>query len=264
MSFTEFLSFKGIYIDETQVKKGLLLERQQYVIKNALQEYLSFGGFPEIIQKDLIFKTKILAQYFDDILFKDIVDRYTVNSQKAKDLALYLLTNITGQISLRSLRAMLGLSYESIKDYLSYYAEAFFLFAIDHFSYSMKTQKMNPSKIYCIDTGLRNAVSSSFSKDEGKLAENVVINELKHRGCDVYYWKSGKQHEVDCIIKNKDQTLTAINITYTDSINDREFLSLKEFAKEFPSTNTLICITKNMEKQEQGITYIPLWKWLLI
>jgi predicted AAA+ superfamily ATPase len=158
---------------------------------------------------------------------------------------------------------MLGLSYESIKDYLSYYAEAFFLFAIDHFSYSMKTQKMNPSKIFCIDTGLRNAVSFRFSQDEGKLAENLVMTELKRRGDDVYYWKSGKQHEIDCVIKNKDQTLTAINITYTDKINSRECASLKEFADEFPKTQQLVCITKNVEKQEQGITYIPLWKWLL-
>jgi len=263
LSFKEFLSFKDISVNDSQLKKGLILERQQYVIINAFQEYLRYGGFPEIVQKDLLFKTKILAQYFDDILYKDIVDRYMVNSRKVKDLALYLLTNITGEISLRSLRAKLGLSYESIKDYLSYYAEAFFLFAVNHFSYSMKTQKMNPSKIFCIDTGLRNAVSFRFSQDEGKLAENLVMTELKRRGDDVYYWKSGKQHEIDCVIKNKDQTLIAINSTYTDKINSRECASLKEFADEFPKTQKLICITKNVEKQEQGITYIPLWKWLL-
>jgi len=263
LSFYEFLRFKDIDVNPAQIKKGLILKPQTYLIMNMLHEYLKYGGFPEIVKKDDLFKTRVLAQYFDDMIFKDIIDRYTVNTQKAKDLALYLFTNITTEISLRSLRTMLGLSYESIKDYLSYYAEAFFLFSIDHFSYSMKAQKTNPSKIYCIDTGLRNAISFTFSRDEGKLAENLVITELKRRGNDIYYWKSKKQHEIDFIVKNDDNTLTAINVTYSDDIHPREWTALHKFSEEYPQATSLICITKNLEKKEEEITYIPLWKWLL-
>ena len=81
--------------------------------------------------------------------------------------------------SLRNIRNALQLSYDTSKDYLSYYKEAFLFFILDHFSYSFKEQKTLASKIYCIDNGLRNAVSFAFSKDEGKLVENIVFLELR-------------------------------------------------------------------------------------
>ena len=153
------------------------------------------------------------------------------------------------------------MSYDTIKDYLSYYTEAFLFFSVDHFSYSFKEQKTLPSKIYCIDNGLRNAVSFKFSKDDGKLAENLVFVELKRRDKYVYYWKN--KNEVDFIIKNKDNKLTAINVSYSDDAKEREMNGLKELKKKYDKTEELIIITKDLEKEENGIKFIPLWKWLL-
>ncbi len=263
LSFKEYLLFKETNIDLNILNKGILLDSDKYILLNTFDEYLDYGGFPAVFFREKEFKVRILAQYFDDILYKDIVDRYNLNSQKAKDLAIYLITNFTSLISLRSLRTSLGLSYETIKDYLSYFKEAFLFFTIDHFSYSLKEQKTNPSKIYCIDNGLRNAVSFKFSEDEGKLAENLVFIELRRYGKEVYYWKSEKQREVDFVIKNLDQSLTAINVSYTDEINIREINALIDFKKLFEKTKQIIIITKNLEKTENEIRFIPLWRWLL-
>ena len=80
-------------------------------------------------------------------------------------------------------------------------------------------------------------------------------------GQQAYYWKN--KGEVDFILKEKNQDLTAINVSYTDEIPEREIKALLEFKKEFKNTTKLILITKEIEKTEQGITLIPLWKWLL-
>lgn len=261
LSFDEFLLFNNITIDKNNIKKGLLLEKTRLLILKSLDEYLSLGGFPEVVLKSKNFKTKLLEQYFDDILYKDIIDRYNLNSQKTKDLALYLMTNFTSFISLRNLRNSLGISYDTINDYLSYYTEAFLFFTADHFSYSFKEQKTLASKIYCIDNGLRNAVSFKFSKDEGKLAENCVFIHLKRQGKYAYYWKN--QNEADFVIKNADYSLEAINVSYTDEINEREIKGLQEFKKQNKKTKKLTIITKDTEKKESGIEYVPLWKWLL-
>ena len=236
----------------------MILDRTKYKIANHLKKFINLGGFPEVFFKSEEFKIKILEQYFDDILYKDIIDRYNLNSQKAKDLALYLITNFTGLISLRNLRNSIGISYDTIKDYISYYKEAFLFFSLDHFSYSFKEQKISASKIYCIDNGLRNAVSFKFSKDEGKLAENLVFVELKRRNKDVYYW-----NDVDFVVKNKNNSLTAINVSYTDNIDERETKGLLKFKKEFNQAKELMIITKDLEKKERNIIFIPLWKWLL-
>jgi len=263
LSFEEFLLFKNIKVDKSDLKKGITLEKTRISILRALDEYLEFGGFPEVLFKNRYFKTKLLEQYFDDILYKDIIDRYDLSSQKLRDLALYLMTNFTGFISLRSIRNALGISYDTTKDYFSYYKEVFLFFTVDHFSYSFKEQKTLPSKVHCVDNGLRNAVSFKFSKDKGKLAENAVLVELKRRRKDIYYWKD--RSEVDFIIKNRDQTLTAINVSYTDDIPEREVYSLKEFASKYKNKiKELVLITENTEKKEQGILFIPLWKWLIL
>ncbi len=261
LSFEEFLLFKGLSISKENIKKGILLEKARFSIFKYLKEYLNIGGFPEITFKPEDYKIRLLEQYFDDILYKDIVDRYNLNSQKAKDFALFLMTNFTGFISLRNIRNSLKLSYDTIKDYLSYYKEASLFFTIDHFSYSFKEQKTLASKIYCIDNGLRNSVSFQFSKDEGKLAENLVFAELKRRGHDIYYWKNNG--EVDFIVKHKDSSLTAINVSYTDELDEREMNPVLDFKKKFKKTKRIMILTKDTEKKEKGIEFVPLWKWLL-
>src|SRR3989338_4624624 len=228
----------------------------------SFKEYLEKGGFPEILLAKEEFKFKILKQYFDDLLYKDIIGRYNINSRKAQDLALFLITNFASKISLRNLRNSLGISYDSVKDYLAYYSEAYLFFINDYFSYSVKEQKTRPSKIYCIDNGLRNAVSFKFSDDFGKLAENLVFIELKRRSKEVYYWEN--KGEVDFVVKDGAR-LTGINVTYSDKIDKREIEGLKEFKEEFgKKVGKSVIITKELEKKEEGIEYAPLWKWLIL
>jgi uncharacterized protein len=261
LSFKEVLLFDGEFNGGT-MQKGIITEKTKFKILNKFEEYIKAGGFPEIFLAKEEFKFKLLKQYFDDILYKDIIGRYNLNSKKAQDLALFLITNVSSKISLRNLRNSLGISYDSVKDYLSYYLEAYLFFVNDYFSYSVKEQKTRPSKIYCIDNGLRNAVSFKFSEDIGRLAENLVFVELKRREKEVYYWEN--KNEVDFVMKEGGK-LTGINVAYSDEINKREINGLKEFKDEFGKrVEKIIVITKDIEKKEGGAEFIPLWKWLLI
>lgn len=256
LSFKEYIEFEGL-----PIPCEIALEKTRHLVMNKLSKYLQLGGFPEVFFKEERYKEKLLEQYFDDILYKDIIDRYNITSQKAKDLALFFAANFTGLVSLRSVRGALGLSYDVIKDYMSYFKDAFLFFAIDHFSYSFKEQKTLPQKIYCIDNGLRNAVSFKFSKDTGKLAENAVFVELKRRGNDIYYW-TGKG-EVDFVVKNKDNSLTAINVSYTDEIDERETNSLLEFKEKFDKARDLVIVTRSIDTIKGEVKLIPLWKWFV-
>lgn len=260
LSFKEFLYFNDVTISAEKLKKGIFSEETKIQALHQLQQYLRLGGFPQVLLTKEDYKMKVLAQYFDDILYKDIVDRYNLNAKKTRDLSLFLMANIGSFISLRSLRNALQLSYDTIKDCLSHYTDAFLFFTLDCFSYSFKEQKTLPSKLYCIDNGLRNSVSFMFSKDEGKLMENLIFLDLKRREKDVYYW--AKKGEVDFVVKSKDHSLLAINVSYGDTIQPREILALLEFKKEFPKAE-LKMLTKSIEKKEDDVSFIPIWKWLL-
>jgi predicted AAA+ superfamily ATPase len=55
---------------------------------------------------------------------------------------------------------------------------------------------------------LRRISAFLFSEDYGKLAENLVFQELLRKGYEIYYWKN--KNEVDFIAK-KDSELLGIN-----------------------------------------------------
>jgi len=251
LSFREFLHFNEIEIGNADY---FTLKSKKSILLNKLDHYLNEGGFPEPLKRDN--KKSILNEYFNNIMDKDIIIRNKIRDSKTiKQLALHLMSNTTGPVNFTSLKDYFKISINTLKEHLSYLEEGNLVFLLYHFSFSTKTQNLMVKKAYCIDNGLRNAVSFKFSKDIGKLAENAVFIELKRRGKEIYYWKN--KGEVDFVVKGRE--LTAINVTYTDDIPEREINSLEEFTK----AKRKIIITKSTYSKKGKIELIPLWLWLL-
>jgi len=251
-------SFKE-YLVKQKIEKPTDISNREKVI-HFLEIYLKNGGFPETIGTDQLTSNSILIDLYNDILSRDIVSRFDADLDIVKKIGYYLITNIGVLFSYNSVARALNLHYDTVKKYVPYFEEVFILFVIPFFSWKIKTTIKKDMKCYSIDTGLRNAVSFKFSDDLGKLAENLVLIELKRRNKDVYFWKGKK--EVDFVIREEGK-LTAINVTYTNEISNREKEGLLDFKEKYTKVN-LIIITKELEKtDEDGIKYIPLWKWLL-
>lgn len=261
LSFREFLYFHNIKIDgnlDVISKKGEIMK--------LLNLYLAEGGYPKVaLEKEKSLKDETLKNYFESILLKDVILMNNVRQEKLmKELIYYLASNFTNFYSYKNLSEFLSADYSTIREYLGYIEKSNLFFGLPIFSYSLKTQSRNNKKIYCIDNGLRNAVSFKFSKDTGKLAENAVFVELMKKNDKIYYWMNDKSNEIDFIVKNKDNSLIAINVTYTDEIDKKEIETMKEFKEKYKNVKKLIILTKNLEKKEDGISFIPIWKWLLM
>jgi len=260
LDFCEYLRFHTIIPSKDKAKRAA----QKYEITANLRQYLHEGGFPVVVlQQDERTKQDYLRAYYDSIVYRDIVRTNVVRNQKAlASLLHYLFTNIASPYSYRRLQEMLGTDIGTVRDYIHFAALAKILFEVQAFSYSLPAQARQNKKIYCIDTGLRNAVAFRFSEDEGKLAENLVFLELMRSGATPFYWKGSR--EVDFVTSSRDLTLSAINVCYSDKIPDREYEGLKEFAGEFGAkVKELLILTKDYEAKEGEIVCIPLWKWLL-
>ncbi|MCK9632636.1 MAG: ATP-binding protein [Methanoregula sp.] len=260
LNFVEYLSFHGL----EPAGDPVVLASRKYEIITLLKRYLREGGFPGVtLHEDERTRQDQLRAYYDSIVYRDIVRVNEVRNQKALAAVLhYLFTNIASLYSYRKLKETFGIDISTLQDYIHFADMARILYEIQVFSYSLQTQARANKKIYCIDNGLRNAVSFRFSEDEGKLAENLVFIELLRSGSDLFYWKNN--HEVDFVIKNPDTSLTAINVCYTDSVPEREYESLQEFSNIFSEkVGKRIILTRDKEGEENGILYIPLWKWLL-
>lgn len=262
LTFNEFLRFKG-----EKLKKDFQYTAQRFRIKKLLEEYLEWGGFPEVVlEKNIKLKKKILQEYFNFLVYRDLVERFSLkNTLLLKEILKFLFTNITSLFSInsyfRTIKQTMPVSRETISDYLTFIQETDYFFLLPQFSYSLKVQKINPKKIICLDSGLRNIVSFRFSEDKGKLVENLVGNTLRKGGKEIFYWKDKK--EIDFVLKEEEK-LTALNVSFGEKIEERETTSLLEFKKKFKNTKEAILVTKELEKKEKEIKFTPLWKFLLI
>jgi predicted AAA+ superfamily ATPase len=129
-----------------------------FKIKHLLEnEYLIWGGYPEIVLEEENLCYEILKNYYEMIVFRDIVDRFSVRNTKfLRFLLKYLFTNAANLFSVnkfyRSLKGEWRPSRETLLDYLSYILETETIFLIPKFSYALKIQEKNPKKFTLLIT----------------------------------------------------------------------------------------------------------------
>ncbi len=265
LSFAEFVQTRS----GSAVPADLYRRESRIAHRRLLQEYLLTGGFPEVIKSG---DPTILEQYYQDILYRDVIARGGVrNTRELKELALFLASNCACIHSYKSLQGVIGVkSQNTVKNYLRSLADVYLFLLVDLFDYSLKRQIYNPSKIYGIDMALMQAVSFTTSRNLGRAYENVVFLELRRRTKEVYYWKSTDGKEVDFLVREGVVIIEAIQVSLDISdpaTMEREIKGLIASAGAFPSARlTIITEDEEGETSRDGstITIVPLWKWLLI
>lgn len=261
--FTEYLDFMGVTVD----KSTSYLLNNKPLIKKHLNDYMKFGGFPEVVlQGSEKIKVELLKNYFAGIIGRDVLMRYPVrDASKIENMAHYLLTNSATLVSAKKLGNVLGISPHTIQDYMKILEEVYLIQTVPFFSYSIKEQILKPKKVYCIDTGIRNSVGFTFSKDLGRTAENIVHFHLRRSG-EVFYWKDQAGREVDFVVKGKNIDLIQVCWELTDKVKKRETRSLLEAMKQFNvDESTIITEDYLMDEDWDGkkIRFVPLWLWLV-
>ncbi|MBD3163627.1 AAA family ATPase [Candidatus Woesearchaeota archaeon] len=242
----------------------LKLRRTKPNIKN-FEAYMKEGGFPEYIKlKD----QDILRNLFEDIFYRDIVVRNDIrNETELKSLLYYLISNIGKEVSYNKLKDMVNVgSTNTITQFIHAFTQAYMLFPLNKFDFSYKKQIVNPKKIYCIDNALILLNAFSFSKNKGRLLENLVFISLKREGKEIYYHKNKK--ECDFIIKKGDKISEAIQVCYelSEDNREREIEGIIEAIKSYQlKQGSILTYNEEDELEIDGkrIFIKPVWKWLL-
>jgi predicted AAA+ superfamily ATPase len=120
-----------------------------------------------------------------------------------------------------------------------------------------------------VDTGLAREVSFSFSKDYGRILENVVFLHLLRNFGDIYFYKTKNNLEVDFLVRDKGNNKELIQVCWdleNEKTKKREIKALTESMKELKMKKAII-ITNNeadeIEISEGKILVVPAWKWLV-
>jgi len=263
-SFREYLRYKKIEIN-------LYSSKSISFIKNAFESYLVNGGFAETFDETPDIQRRILKDYLDLIIYKDVIERYNIKNQSLlKHLIKYMFVNMGTLISINKLyndykSQGYRLGKDTLQDYLSYLQEAYTLFSIPIYRNSVREEQRNPKKLYAIDNGFKKLFDISLSKDYSKLYENLAFLYLRRKSSEVYYFK-GKQ-EVDLYVRSDREYL--VNVAYqidNEKTFQREINALIEGMDYFKLDKAYLITDKREEtlKIDKGvIEIIPMWKWLL-
>ena len=227
-SFQEFLVFKKL----------------KYTVA-AFEKYMELGGFPEYLRDP---NPEVLQTLLRDIVLRDIAIRYGIkNSKTLMDLTLYLISNIGKEVSYNNLKKTFNIgSANSVSDYLTWLEDTYVLFYLPRFSWSAKSVAINPRKVYAIDNGLVNANSLSFSKDKGRLLENLVYQYLRQKQYQLFYFRENKECDFVVFEKNKCKQVIQVCSQIDNDNKARELDGLIE-AMEFFKLKEGFIITLNQK-----------------
>ncbi len=267
LSFREFVKIKKPLL------KQLASSKNRALAVNLFEQFTLWGGFPEIITQKELLKSKILQEYFNVMLFKDLIERYQISQPAVlKYFCKRAVGNSGGEFSVNKLyKELKSQGYKIGKDTLylyQNYIEAIYLVRfIPKYDQSIVKKELSLKKIYVIDQGLGTALDSKLGQDKGRLLETITALELTKSGEDISY--SQNHSECDFVITQGGRITKAIQVTcqYEDpKTKEREIKGLKQTCEKFNLKKGTIITIDEEEKLKEGnikIEVIPGWKYFL-
>lgn len=224
LDFEEFLIFKSqphqFYHDfpEKDLNKNIIGYEKT---KKLYDEYLQFGGFPQVVlaeteEQKKIFLNDIFKSYYE----KDVKALADFRQLKAfRELLLLLFQRIGSKLDISKLSSEVGVSRETVYSYLSFLQGTYFIWPVSPFSRNVDREVSGAKKVYVCDNGIVN----HFSRvTEGHLLENAVFLNLRKYG-EVQYYQRRSGGEIDFVLPDKK---VGIEVKQKGTSSDYKKLSL--------------------------------------
>ena len=251
----------------------------------AWEDYVLCGGMPFVLEMDTFEeKSRYLKGLFEETYIKDIIDRKKIkNSEEVLEVLLDFVSSAVGSLTnplklsnRYASEKKINISNNTISKYLTYFEEAYVLYAAKRYDIKGSKYFSTPLKYYFADIGLRNARLNFRQVEETHIMENIIYNDLLRRGFNVdvgvvEYFPNveGKttrvQLEVDFVINRGNlryyiQSAFDIN---SEEKKEQERNSLKRIDDSFKK---IIIVRDNIVPRydEYGIYYVGIRDFLLM
>lgn len=270
-SFREALAHEGVE-DIPASRPGA---KKRALLENRLRHYLLNGGFPEVQSVADIHRIRILQEYVDVVILRDIVERYQVsNILPLRALIRHLLAAPATLFSINKfyndLRSQgLACGKNTLHNYFEYLKDAYLIYPVSIHSRSERAKRVNPRKVYVIDTGLANAFLRQPQSDWGRLLENFVFMTLRRKGLDIEYYRTENGLEVDFMTTDPSGTQAIYQVSLelrNDRTRKREVRALTTAMLETGIRQATIVSLETDERIETDagvIDVVPAWLWAI-
>jgi len=266
LTFKEYLQFNQISID-------LYHTGTRAKIISFFERFLREGGFPEILTLNDGLKKLAIQEYFEVMLYRDMVERFSFsNIPVLKYFMKRIFDGITTPISVNKIYNELRsqgyrVGKNSLYEFLQAAESVYLLLIAKKYSESILKQEMAEKKVYAIDNGLLNAVTFRFSKDLGRLLENLLFLELYKKGHRPFFYKN--KRECDFIVFDPSGRARILQVCYSisdRSTREREIAGLKEACQRLGLKDGYIITGSEQEEIKAAdlkIHVIPAYKFIL-
>lgn len=241
LDFEEFLLFKDYkkeFYEKFKEKEKNKNKVEYEKTKKLYEEYLEFGGFPQVVLAEANEKKKeLLLEIFKSYFEKDVQSLAEFKEiNKFRDLLLLLLKRIGTKLDITKLSSELGVSRETIYSYISFLEKTYFISLISPLTKSIDREVSKTKKIYICDNGIGKYIGKC---EDGNLLENSIFANIRSYG-EIKYYEKRSGGEIDFILSEKNIALEVKNKgdlkDYTKLKGIANSLKLKEFyviTKEF-------------------------------
>jgi hypothetical protein len=259
LTFTEFLIFHGIQLDE-----NIEFSPSRFEVIRLFEQYFAEGGFPELIK--FTQKKEYLSNLFQKVFLGDIIARYQVRNPAALRILIKKLAESTmDEVSFNRMRNIitstgLQVGTATIIEYLGYLENAFLISSINNFMAKISSRE-SKKKYYFRDNGL---LSLFLIEPKSFQLETLVFNTLRKKyGDQFFYLRNG--FEVDFFIPGEELIQVCFGFS-EESTRKREISALLKAHENNPVKNLTIVTFNGEETISEGnltIEVIPVWKWIL-
>ncbi len=265
-----FLSLWEKRIEE--IKRGVLSKDDPYEkeMRKNWEEYCLYGGYPAVVaEKDINLKKDLLYALIDNYINKDIVGLLNKEDiEKFRNLTQIVAGQTAQILSYNQLSGDTGVYFEKVKHFLSVLEETFLIKRIYPYYSNLTTELKKTPKCYFFDSGLRNAVISSYGDlkirpDKGEVVESVVLVNIiafLKREERVSFWRTTGGAEVDFVVR-KGKELFPIEVKYKKGKSSVSRSSYN-FIENYKPSKFFILTDGYWEKKkvkETDIYFIPVW-----
>lgn len=245
LSFPEYLSFSKIPTDALHSDD----------VKKALDHYLLTGGFPELVnEKDPFFIRKYLKEgIIDNAIYREIPARFKMDDPSILEKLMNIIIDHPGLlVDKNELSRNLGVFRTTVSKYLFYLESSFLIKSLHNYSANASSSEKKLKKYYPAFTSLGIGLKND-STYLGKVVETACVLKTGAK----FFWRSPQHDEVDIVLT---EPVHAMEVKYREQIGDMD--GIGKFNRKFKAQGGTI-ITKDSERKQDGIAYVPFWKWLL-
>ena len=184
-----------------------LTDRGRSWLERALLDWLEAGGFPEVQGLDAATRQRLLRDYVDVAMLRDVVERHEVrNVAGLRWLVRHLLGNAGSPFSVEKFHGALksqgiAIARDTLHQLLSHLEDCFLVRVVWMESNSERQRMVNPRKAYPVDPGLIPVFDRTGRANTGHALETAVLVELERRGFEVTYLRTPEGYEVDFLAR---------------------------------------------------------------